>query len=331
MPQEYFKSNDFIPSTDAQTQDSLPNTMISEARCKLFNLLEELQEGLVVKLLLPTEPTTPSLMSDVLGYRGISTGDCRVSLESNVELDCWQETRPSLQRFKKLYMINESNYFYETVKSPDSVAHLNVNIYSHDQSLMNDCYNIPKNDQNYDQSTRSDARYMTQPRVTVFSNMFNQDSFIGNSLQPISPICSREDVTSVQLLHLRVYLDPHSKVNQQKVDINNDMKSCGISLVVEYAIKIPDSQRTKSNSQNFGDQEDESFTFGSATITSVPYLPRIDSFVEYPLTATFSTVSPLKFEMNSVKFDFLISLDYDFILSELMQIISFELRRIPLS
>jgi hypothetical protein len=68
-------------------------------------------------------------------------------------------------------------------------------------------------------------------------------------------------------------------------------------------------------------------------ITSVPYLPRIDA--EYPLTATISTtsskISRFKFEMNPVNFDFSIFLDYDFILSELMRIISIELRRTPLS
>ena len=329
MPQEFYKPNDFVPS--AEVHDLLPSAVISEARFKLLNLLEELQEGLVVKLLLPTEPTTPSLMSDTLNYRGTSIIDCRLNLEANVEVDCWQETRPLMQRLKKLHMFNESNHFYDTVKSPDSVAHFNDNMCYLDQSLINNCYCVPKSDQNYDLPARIDARYIPQPRVTVFPNIFEQDSFISNSLQPISPICSREDVTSVQLLHLRVFIDPHTKSSPQRLDISNNIKSSGISLVIEYAIKIPDSQMTKPNSQNFCNQEDESFTFGSATITSVPYLPRIDAFAEFPLTATISTTSRWRFEMNPVKFDLLLFLDYDFILSELMQIISIELRKIPLT
>jgi hypothetical protein len=331
MPREIIKPSEFFLSTEVDTHEFLPIAVISEARHELFNLLEELQEGLVVKLLLPTEPTTPSLMSDMLGNRGTSTGDCRVNFEANLELDCWQETRPLQQRVKKLYMFNESNHFYEAIKSPDSVAHFDDSLYSLEQSSINNRYCIPKSDQNYDLSTRIDARYTPHPRVAVFPNTFDQDSLIGNSLQPISPICSREDVTSVQLLHLRVYLDPHLEINQKSFDTNTGTKSCGISLVIEYGIKTPDSQKTKPGSQNYCDQEDESFTFGSVAIKSVPYLPRIDG---YPLTATISTssnISRLKFEINPVNFNFSIFLDYDFILSELMRIISFELRRAPLS
>jgi hypothetical protein len=335
MPQEIFKPNDVSLPTEVETHVFLPNAVISEARHELLNLLEELQEGLVVKLLLPTEPTTPSMLSDMLVYKGSSIGDCRVNFEANVEVDCWQETRPLLQRFKKLYVLNESNHFYETIKSPDSVANFDDSIYSPEQSSINNRYCIPKSDQNYDLSTRIDTRYIPNPRVALFPSIFDQDPFIGNSLQPISPICSREDVTSVQLLHIRVFLDPHLKMNQRNFDTNSDsdMKSCGISLNIEYAIKIPDSQKTKPISQNFCEQEDESLTFGSVAITSVPYLPRIDA--EYPLTATISTtsskISRFKFEMNPVNFDFSIFLDYDFILSELMRIISIELRRTPLS
>jgi hypothetical protein len=335
MPQEILKPNDVSLPTEVETQVFLPNAVISEARHELFNLLEELQEGLVVKLLLPTEPTTPSMLSDMLGYKGTSTGDCRVNFEANVEVDCWQETRPLLQRFKKLYMLNESNHFYETIKSPDSVANFNDSIYSLEQSSINNRCCIPKSDQNFDLSTRIDTRHIPHPRVALFSSIFDQDPFIANSLQPISPICSREDVTSVQLLHIIVYLDPHLKMNQRNFDTNSDsdMKSCGISLIIEYAIKTPDSQKTKPISQNFCEQEDESLTFGSVAVTSVPYLPRIDA--EYPLTATISTssskISRFKFEKNPVNFDFSIFLDYDFILSELMRIISIELRRTPLS
>lgn len=341
-PHENLKPNQFTPSYESQTVKFLPNLVIAEARHALFNLLEELQEGLVVKLLLPTEPTTPSIMSDVLGLRGTSMSDCRLNLESIVEVDCWQETRPLLQRFKNLYMCNEANQLYENIKSPDSVMHFSDTANSLDQSFINNFYGVTKIDLNYDLSTKFDARYIVQPRVAVFPHMFDQDSNFGNSLQPISPICSREDVTSVQLLHLRVHLDPCLESNQRKLGF--DTKSCRISLHVDYAIKIPASQKVLSKCEN--DQGEESFTLGTASIASVPYMPRttllspqsnflplmtIDTFAEYPLTATITTTSLLESKINPVKFDFLISLDYEFILSELMQLISMELRKIPVS
>lgn len=78
----------FIPN---YSRNNLRDAAALEARSALSILLYELQEGLVVKLLLPTEPTTPAPPVSISASRRSSMSDNRsVTLAVTPHQDCWQ-------------------------------------------------------------------------------------------------------------------------------------------------------------------------------------------------------------------------------------------------
>lgn len=144
------------------------------------------QEELVLKLLLPTEPSSPSPNN--------SFGENRILIPfSSTKQNNCEESRPLLQGFKRLF--NFSNPALDCVQEPHSnVNSQNANpqrekvlFHPFSCSIEND------NQENF-----------PLPRVIIDKGNDYNSILLMESLLPISPICGNEDITSVQLDRLQV-------------------------------------------------------------------------------------------------------------------------------
>ena len=326
----------------------------AEARSALSILLYELQEGLVVKLLLPTEPTTPAPPFSISASRRSSKSDNRISyLTVANPQDCWQESRPLLQRFKKLFNFGDVALSSECpVTSPDTVTHADE---EYSPSLQASAYNTFHTAKLFPPSKYTEicgtqfnknSCVVTVPKVC---DGYDDESRVSDSLQPISPICNMEDVTSVQLLLIRIHLDAplHS---QSTLHGAETVENFSVVVTIDYAIKIQGNQETRTQettnesswSSTEGDKGD-THTFGCARIVSAPYsrqsnplgsipplMPATASSIMEPLGAAI-TVSQYQQSTGLRPYDAVIQLDYEYLLTELMRIVSCALRRMSYS
>ena len=334
-----------IPRRLCDTRSYLRDVIASETRLLLSALLHELQEGLVVKLLLPTEPTTPAPPTSITVSRINSRTDNRAlslaatSQQVTSQQDCWQENRPLLQRFKNLFSFSDKSLTNEPqLKSPDSVACRNEDFLSSSRSLLgNNLVSAEeilsaKHSQIWPQI--HDSNHLYPPHIIIASNTgdYDDNSQCSDGLQPISPICSGEDVTSVQLLSIRIHLDSHtsSQTTLNKADM---IEFFTAAVTIDYAIKVQGSVNGRQRDTNIESLVggDDSYTFKKARILSLPcgsksqHLPL--KLMTMPLDAIDQTLSAaVALSTLSRTYEVVVELDYEFLLAELMTIVSNTLR-----
>jgi hypothetical protein len=283
-----------LASTLTQTKFSINSIDLSDvfiqAKETLSMLFNELQEGLVTKLLLPTEPVSPA--SPIKPLMEANRGDSRMIFllnRASKEQDCWHDSKLVPQCCKPVTSFDNSmpcNGSYD--ESPNTV------VCSHEPQLYSSYSNLPS--------------YF--PRNTTMMH--------DNNLQPISPICGNEDVTSVHLRRIQVYIEPPL----QKFLEEKSFTGCfPLIVIVDYAIKI---QNKTSASNSSKDIPEDFFNVGSAKIScpSSVHMPQLSPKVlmgEIILTSSSKTAVIKTFEIIA-------TLDYDFIITELMRVISLHLR-----
>ena len=323
----------------------LSDTVISDARKELCYLLEELQEGLVVKLLLPTEPTTPTAMNDFASTLDHVKYDYTMkpfstSASTSTSTSLFQqgnlgpENRPLLQRFKKLFNYTDLAG-YTDQNSPDTVTHI-TDVCSPVLKERTDSRDI----HTYNLMDTFDVQY-SLPQVIIGPYAFDDYTVGGVNLQPISPICSREDVTSVQLLNLRILLDPQTDPPLRfpaKSDASSE--TFGITLMVDYAIRMQENEISKFHCDNACGDKNYSHLFGSVKIASMTHLLersfdevlRVDCSdisTDQTLSATITEIA-MEIGVSHAKYELIIQLDFDYILNKLMQTVGAALRKISL-
>lgn len=331
---------------DHMTTTSRSDSLIFDAQNELSIFLEELQEGLVVKLLLPTEPTTPTPHLDIFTSRDSCKQNNRFFVRQE---ECMQETQPILQRFKNLLAYAEPSHYQDQINSPDTVAYTNDQVYSPIYpSTSTYCYpdgaSIPRKVYRYDVVARNSYFEPFQLAFPFLSNF--PESQFGDNLQPISPICTRDDVTSVQLLSIRMCLSPLSlpSNSHEKIFGLEETEYYPVTLIVDYAINLKgdhDFQMMNAVTQPIATSdtncEENPYIFGSATITSTSYSdtlslqlpPRvIEPLLERTLSAS---IVVLRSELGKVlrKCEVAINLDYEYILTELIKVIRSALSNLP--
>ena len=319
--------------------------LIVDAQVELSLFLEELQEGLVVKLLLPTEPTTPTPPPlDIFTSTEICEPNNRFFLGAIRQKECSPEAQPILQRFKNLLAYTEPSYYGDLINSPDTVAYTNDQTYSPtypstSSFFFSEGVSIPKKLYRYD--AVAIKPFQTFQQAFIFNNNFN-DSQFGENLQPISPICSREDVTSVQLLAIRMGLTPLSisSFDHESSFGSKRTEYYPVTLVVDYAINLRCSQdyqilnaATQSMATSAANGGDDTYIFGSATITSASYPDKPTLSVTTPLLekSLSASIVVLRSELGIVlrKCEVSINLDYEYILTELVKVIRGALHDLP--
>ena len=341
-------ASEYLPF-DLMTTTSRSDSLIFDAQNELSIFLEELQEGLVVKLLLPTEPTTPTAHLDIFTSRESCKQNNRFFVGAMRQEECMQETQPILQRFKNLLAYAEPSHYQDQINSPDTVAYTNDQVYSPIYpSTSTYCYpdgvSIPKKVYRYDVVARNSYFEPFQLAFPFLSNF--PDSQFGDNLQPISPICTRDDVTSVQLLSIRMCLSPLSlpSNSHEKIFGSEETEYYPVTLIVDYAINLKgghDYQMMNAVTQPIATSvtncEENPYIFGSATITSTSYSdtlslqlpPRvIEPLLERTLSAS---IVILRSELGKVlrKCEVAINLDYEYILTELVKVIRSALNNLP--
>ena len=340
-----------IPRRLCDTRSYLRDVIASETRLLLSALLHELQEGLVVKLLLPTEPTTPAPPTSITVSRINSRTDNRAlslaatSQQVTPQQDCWQENRPLLQRFKNLFSFSEKSLTNEPqLKSPDSVAYRNEDFLYSSRSLVgNNLVSaegilLAKHSQTWPQT--HDLNHLYPPHIIIASNTgdYDDDSQFSDGLQPISPICSGEDVTSVQLLSIRIHLDSHtsSQTSLNKADM---IEFFTAAVTIDYAIKVQGSVNGRQRDTNSCIESliggDDSYTFKKARIISLPYGSKSQhiplKLMTMPLDARLPSIdqtlsAAVALSILSRTYEVVVELDYEFLLAELMTVVSNTLR-----
>ena len=337
-----------IPRRLCDTRSYLRDVIASEARLLLSALLHELQEGLVVKLLLPTEPTTPALPTSISVSRINSRTDNRASfLAATSQQDCWQENRPLLQRFKNLFSFGDKSHTNEPqLKSPDSVAYGNDDFLSSSRTLLgNNLVTVEeilsvKHGQNLPQN--HDLNHLYPPNIVIASSAgdYDYDSQFSDGLQPISPICSGEDVTSVQLLLIRIHLDSHisSQTTSNKVDI---IEYFTAAVTIDYAIKLQGSENGKQRDTGtcveslISSVDNDSYTFKNARIASLPCQSKSPQtpfkIMAMPLDKKLPSIderlsAAIALSTQCSTYEVAVELDFEFLLAELMTIVSNTLR-----
>lgn len=323
-----------IPRRLCDTRSYLRDVIACDARTLLSTLLTELQEGLVVKLLLPTEPTTPAPPTSITASRRNSkTDNCAPLLTVTPQQDCWQESRPLLQRFKKLFSFGDGHLPSESPsKSPDTVIRGNDDFFS--PSRSSSCNYLA-----YIESEKlnHDTNQAYPPNIIIMSRTaaYDDESQASGSLQPISPICSCEDVTSVQLLLIRLHLDSHtfSETVSHRRDI---IEHYTVAVTIDYAIKVQggdyNKQKNPCTESPTGSTGGDSYTFGSARIISPPHQSKMEDELgsklpptDKQLTAAIALSSSERM-VQSCTYEIEIQLDYEFLLTELMTVVSNKLR-----
>lgn len=321
------------------------DTVINEARKELCYLLEELQEGLVVKLLLPTEPTTPTAVTefasslDHVKYEH-TMKPCSTSTSTSTSTSFFQgnighENRPLLERFKKLFNYSDLAGHTDQLNSPDTVTHINdvCSPVLKERTERTDSRDVHA----YNVMDTFDVQY-SLPQVIIGPYLFDDD-IGGINLQPISPICSREDVTSVQLLNLRILLDPQTDPPHFPFKSDASSETFGISLMVDYAIKMQENENSKYTcDSSVGDDKNYSHLFGSVKVASMTHLPEhsyddvlhvncSDSSADQTLSATITEIA-MEIGVLHARYELIIQLDFDYILNKLMQTVGAALRKI---
>lgn len=176
----------------------------TEARSNLQIILNELQEGLVLKLLLPTEPPSPSPMINNYSLcDNWTTPDVKVLNGRNramIPLNSIQqfngeEPRPLLQGFKRLFSF--SNSALHRVDEP-LLGSNSLQVYPHQiDEVPNHPFSCRIENSSDNHCNQED---LPLPSVTIFK----RNEIFMETLLPISPICGPDDVTSVQLDRLCV-------------------------------------------------------------------------------------------------------------------------------
>ena len=332
---------------DLTTTTSRSNSLIFDAQNELSIFLEELQEGLVVKLLLPTEPTTPASPLDIFTSRESYRQNNRDFVGAMRQEECMQETKPILQRFKNLLAYAEPSHYQDQINSPDTVAYTNDQAYSPINPSTStlfypDGVSIPKKVSRYDaRNSNFEPFQLAFPFLSYFP-----ESQFGDNLQPISPICTREDVTSVQLLSIRMCLNPLflPSISHEKIFGSEETEYYPVSLIVDYAINLKgghDYQIMNAAAQPIATSvtncEENPYIFGSATITLTSYSDtlslQLPPRVIGPLLQKTLSASKilLRSEQGKVlrKCEVAINLDYEYILTELVKVIRSALNNLP--
>ena len=332
--------------SDPMTSITRSDLLILDAQNELSLFLEELQDGLVVKLLLPTEPTTPTPFVDTFTSKEIWKTNNQFFLGATRQEDCPQETQPILQRFKNLLAYTAPSYYDDPINSPDTVAYTSDYSPTYPSTsafFFPEGVSIPKKHYRYEAVALKPFGQFQQASSCNF-NIYESQS--GEKLQPISPICSREDVTSVQLLSVRMCINPLSPPLSGHEEMFDSEKTeyYPVTLVVDYAINLKGGQdyqilndATQSMSTSVANDEDNCYIFGTATIKSASYSDT--STVLSPLSVTrphleetiLASIVVLRSELGMVlrKCEVAINLDYEYILTELVKVIRDALHDIP--
>lgn len=168
----------------------------NEARSTLQILLHQLQEELVLKLLLPTEPPTPSPMTS---FNGLGEIRSFIPFNSTKQHNC-DESRPLLEGFKRLFNFNNSAL--DGVQEPHSKSNSqNVHPIQIDEVSFHP-FSCSIENSRISQDNQENSPL---PRVMI-DRRNDYDSVISmESLLPMSPIGDGiDDLTSVQLDRLQV-------------------------------------------------------------------------------------------------------------------------------